>query len=83
VREAAAVGPAYVIAQVGHPDPTLTLRIYQQLLKRRRREEYRERANGLLGMSRTATGSGYLGPSFDPTRYSCPADAGRVGARSR
>jgi hypothetical protein len=39
--------------QVGHTDPTLTLRIYQ-LLKRKRREEYRERVNELLGTSPTA-----------------------------
>jgi integrase len=30
------------MAQVGHTDPSLTLRIYRQLLRRRRREEYRE-----------------------------------------
>jgi hypothetical protein len=35
--------------QVGHTDPTLTLRIYLQLLKRKRREEYRARVNELLG----------------------------------
>ena len=39
--------------QVGHTDPTLTLRIYQ-LLKRTRREEYRERVNELLGTSPAA-----------------------------
>jgi hypothetical protein len=40
--------------QIGHTDPTLTLRIYQQLLKRKRREEYRERVNELLGTSPAA-----------------------------
>jgi hypothetical protein len=40
--------------QVGHTDPTLTLRIYQQLLKRKRREEYRTRVNDLLGTSPAA-----------------------------
>ncbi len=40
--------------QVGHTDPMLTLRIYQQLLKRKRREEYRDRVNELLGTSPTA-----------------------------
>jgi integrase len=36
---AAGCDPAYVQQQVGQTDPTLTLRIYQQLLKRKRREE--------------------------------------------
>jgi hypothetical protein len=40
--------------QVVHTDPTLTLRIYQQLLKRKRREEFRERLNDLLGTSPAA-----------------------------
>ena len=51
---AAGCDPAYVQQQVGHTDPTLTLRIYQQLLKRKRREEYRERVNELLGTSPAA-----------------------------
>src|SRR5215217_9041089 len=63
---AAGCEPAYVMAQVGHTDPTLTLRIYQQLLKRRRREEYRERVNELLGTSPAATGSAHLGPNSGP-----------------
>jgi hypothetical protein len=54
------------MAQVGHTDPTLTLRIYQQLLKRRRREEYRVRGNELVGTSPAATGSGHLDPNLDP-----------------
>jgi integrase len=40
---AAGCDPAYVQQRVGHTDPTLTLRIYQQLLKHKRREEYRTR----------------------------------------
>jgi hypothetical protein len=40
--------------EVGHTDPTLTLRIYQQLLKRKRREGYRARVNELLGTSPAA-----------------------------
>lgn len=48
---AAGCDPAYVQEQAGHTDPMLTLRIYQQLLKRKRREEYRERVNELLGAS--------------------------------
>jgi integrase len=51
---AARCDPAYVQQQVGHTDPTLTLRIYQQLLKRKRREEYRDRVNELLGTSPAA-----------------------------
>lgn len=51
---AAGCDPAYVQQQVGHTDPTLTLRIYQQLLKRKRREEYRTRVNDLLGTSPSA-----------------------------
>jgi len=57
---------AHQVAQVGHTDPTLTLRIYQQLLKRRRREEYRERVNELLGTSPAGTGSAHLGPNSGP-----------------
>jgi hypothetical protein len=49
--------PAYMQQQVGHTDPTLTLRIYQQLLKRKRREEYRARVNELLGTSPAALSS--------------------------
>jgi integrase len=51
---AAGCDSAYVQQQVGHTDPTLTLRIYQQLLKRKRREEYRERVNELLRTSPAA-----------------------------
>jgi hypothetical protein len=36
------------------PTSALTLRIYQQLLKRKRREEYRGRVNELLGTSPAA-----------------------------
>jgi hypothetical protein len=42
----------------------------QELLKRRRREEYRERVNELLGTSPAATGSGHLDPISTPTRFS-------------
>jgi integrase len=62
---AAGCDPAYVQQQVGHTDPTLTLRIYQQLLKRKRREEYRERVNELLGTSPAA-----LSKRPDPARGS-------------
>jgi integrase len=51
---AAGCDPAYVQQQVGHTDPMLTLLIYQQLLKRKRREEYRDRVNELLGTSPAA-----------------------------
>jgi hypothetical protein len=51
---AAGRDPAYVQQRVVHTDPTLTLRIYQQLLKRKRREEFRERLNDLLGTSPAA-----------------------------
>ena len=44
----------------------LTLRIYQQLLKPRRRDEYRERVNPLLGTSPAATSPGHLDPNLDP-----------------
>ena len=70
---AAGCDPAYVQQQVGHTDPTLTLRIYQQLLKRKRREEYRERVNELLGTSPAAlsrlpdlTGGSAAGPKSGP-----------------
>jgi integrase len=69
--------PAYVQQQVGHTHPMLTLRIYQQLLKRKRREEYRERVNELLGTSPDAMlkrtidpdmqfGGTELGPNLGP-----------------
>lgn len=70
---AAGCDPAYVQQQVGHTDPTLTLRIYQQLLKRKRREEYRDRVNELLGTSLAAlsklpdvAGEAVLGPKSGP-----------------
>jgi integrase len=70
---AAGCDPAYVQQQVGHTDPTLTLRIYQQLLKRKRREEYRERVNELLGTSPAAlskmpdlAGEPAVGPKSGP-----------------
>jgi integrase len=74
---AAGCDPAYVQQQVGHTDPMLTLRIYQRLLKRRRREEYRERVNDLLGTSpaalarlpEPATETG-VGPKFGPNSLS-------------
>jgi integrase len=73
---AAGCDPAYVQQQVGHTDPTLTLRIYQQLLKRKRREEYRERVNELLGTSPAAVTrlpknaeSGALGPDSGPNAF--------------
>jgi hypothetical protein len=51
---AAGCDPAYVQQPVGHTDPTLTLRIYQQLLKRKRREEYHAQVNERLGTSPAA-----------------------------
>jgi integrase len=68
---AAGCDPAYVQQQVGHTDPTLTLRIYQRLLKRRRREEYRKRVNDLLGTSPAAL-----------SRLPEPAPATMVGPNS-
>lgn len=69
---AAGCDPAYVMAQVGHTDPTVTLRIYQQLLKRRRREEYRDRVNELLGTSPAATGAAHVGPNSGPNSLVVP-----------
>lgn len=46
---AAGYDPGWIMAQVGHTDPKLTLRIYNQVLKRKRSEEFRQRANELLG----------------------------------
>ena len=51
---AAGYDPGWIMQQVGHTDPKLTLRIYNQVLKRKRSEEFRSRANELLG-ARTAT----------------------------
>jgi hypothetical protein len=72
---AAGCDPAYVQQRVGHTDPMLTLRIYQQLLKRRRRDEYRKRVNDLLGTSPAglsrlpeAGTETVVGPIPDPTR---------------
>jgi hypothetical protein len=70
---AAGCDPAYAQQQVGHTDPTLTLRTYQQLLKRKRRKEYRDRVDELLGTSRAAlsrlpdlSGGAKLGPKSGP-----------------
>ena len=71
---AAGCDPAYVMAQVGHTDPTVTLRIYQQLLKRRRREEYRDRVNELLGTSQAATGVAHVGPNSGPNSPLVPGE---------
>jgi hypothetical protein len=60
------------MAQMGHTDPTLTLRIYQQRLKRRRREEYRERVNELLGTSRLQLVRPTLGPIPGPNSVLVP-----------
>jgi integrase len=76
---AAGCDPAYVMAQVGHTDPTLTLRIYQQLLKRRRREEYREQVNELLGTSPAATGSAHFGPNSGPNSPLVPGGPSALG----
>lgn len=46
---AAGYDPSWIMAQVGHTDPKLTLRIYTQVLKHKRSAEYRDRANDLLG----------------------------------
>jgi integrase len=46
---AAGYDPGWIMQQVGHTDPKLTLRIYNQVLKRKRSEEFRSRANELLG----------------------------------
>lgn len=48
---AAGCDPVYIMAQVGHADPRLTLRIYAQLMKRKRADEYREKVSALLGVS--------------------------------
>jgi hypothetical protein len=65
------------MAQLGHTDPTLTLRIYQPLLKRRRREEYRGRVNALLGTSPVATAAAHDGPNSGPNALSYSAGAAR------
>jgi integrase len=74
---AAGCDPAYVQQQVGHTDPMLTLRIYQQLLKRQRREEYRAHVNELLGTSPAAlsrlpepTTETVVGPNSGPNSLS-------------
>jgi integrase len=76
---AAGCDPAYVMAQVGHTDPTLTLRIHRQLLKRRRREEYRDRVNELLGTSPVATVSAHLGPNSGPNSLLVPGGPSSLG----
>jgi hypothetical protein len=59
--------------QVGHTDPTLTSRIYQQLLRHKRLEEYRDPENELRGTSPAAlsklpdvAGAGAFGPKSRP-----------------
>jgi hypothetical protein len=53
------------------------------MLKRRRREEYRERVNELLGISPAATGSGHLDPNLDPNSVLDPTGTSNHGGDSR
>jgi integrase len=45
----------YIQAQVGHKDPTTTLAIYAQLMRRADRQELREEIRGLFGASPAST----------------------------
>jgi integrase len=40
----------YVQAQVGHADPTVTLAIYAQVMRRADREQLKAEIRGLLGV---------------------------------
>jgi integrase len=46
----AAVGehPAYMMDQLGHTDPKLSLRVYTQVMKRRDRDELKEKVTRLM-----------------------------------
>jgi integrase len=67
---AAGADPAWIMEQVGHTDPKLTLRIYTQVMKRKRSEEYRARANELLGV--TPKSSFGPGPTNDKAPLTVP-----------
>jgi hypothetical protein len=71
---AAGADPAWIMQQVGHTDPKLTLRIYTQVMKRKRSEDYRARANELLGAhglvpngATTRSTGGEIRPANRPT----------------
>ena len=61
------------ISALGHTDPTLTLRIYAQVMKRRRSEEYRAKANELFGAVLPAASNRPTNRPTDPMSAYAPA----------
>ena len=78
--------PAYVMAQMGHTDPTLTLRVYAQQMRRRdgERERLRALVNGEEWVPSGATAADLCGEAPTVTRAGAPEphqEQGFLGAR--
>jgi hypothetical protein len=77
----------YVQAQVGHEDPTTTLHIYAQVLKRRDRQRHGEAFDALMADAVPSGTSAIIQPKSDPTdgpdMLDMPADPTGSGNRNR
>jgi integrase len=76
----------YVQAQVGHEDPTTTLAIYAQVLKRRDRRRHGEAFDALMADAVPSAPSTMIAGDRDlpegPSMLDMPADSGRSGHRN-
>ena len=77
----------YVQAQVGHEDPTTTLEIYAQVLKRRDRRRHGEAFDALMADAVPSAGSIMIQSNPDQPEGRCmldmPTDSGGSGHRNR
>lgn len=77
----------YVQAQVGHEDPTTTLAIYAQVLKRRDRRRHGEAFDALMSDAVPSAGSIMIQSNPDqpegPYALDMPTDSGGSGHRNR
>jgi integrase len=60
----------WVMAQVGHADAETTMRIYSQLLKRRKRDAFGQRFDALVADARQALGEAHDAAWSAPTSES-------------
>ena len=76
----------YVQGQVGHEDPTTTLAIYAQVLKRRDRQRHGEAFDALMSDAVPSAGSSMVQRNSDqpegPHALDIPSDPGRFGHRN-